>query len=129
VSGSLLLDTSAILDLFAGVDAVTRLLAEATEAFVPIIATGELLYGARVSSRSESNLADVEGFAAASASLPCDVETARHYAKIRASLRFRGRPIPENDLWVAALAKQHGLTLAARDHHFREVEGLSLVEW
>ena len=128
MSGSLLLDTSAILDLFAGVDAVTSLLAEATEAFVPIIAIGELRYGARVSSRPESKLADVEGFAAR-ASLPCDAETAHHYAKIRASLRLRGRPIPENDLWVAALAKQHGLTLAARDHHFREVEGLSLVEW
>ena len=126
---SLLLDTSAILDLFAGVSAVESLLATATETFVPIVAIGELLYGARSSARPDSNLAHIEQFAAAHALLVCDLETARHYSHIKAALRIRGRPIPENDVWVAALAKRHGLTLAARDAHFREVDGLSLLGW
>jgi len=41
-------------------------------------------------------------------------------------LRKKGRPIPENDVWIAAVARQHGLTLLTRDVHFREIEGLAV---
>jgi tRNA(fMet)-specific endonuclease VapC len=44
-------------------------------------------------------------------------------------LRTIGRPIPENDLWIAALALQHHLTLATRDQHFQHVARLSLEAW
>ncbi|HYX24501.1 MAG TPA: PIN domain-containing protein [Thermoanaerobaculia bacterium] len=44
-------------------------------------------------------------------------------------LRRKGRPIPENDLWIAASARRHGLTLASRDSHFEHVEGLGLEVW
>ncbi len=129
MAGRLLLDTSAILDLFAESEAVQRLLVAAEEVFLPSTAVGELLYGARISARAEANRSKVEAFAAANAVLVCDLETARRYSEIKAQLRGKGRPIPENDLWIAALARQHGLTLAARDGHFREIDGLSLAEW
>ena len=48
---------------------------------------------------------------------------------IEDEIRGKGRPIPENDLWIAVLARQHGLMLAARDGHFREIDGLPLAEW
>ena len=108
---------------------MVRALAEADEVFVPSVAIGELLYGARLSARAAANVSQVEAFAAATAVLSCDGETARHYAEAKLRLRAKGRPIPENDLWIAAVALQHDLTLAVRDGHFREIEGLALAEW
>jgi tRNA(fMet)-specific endonuclease VapC len=56
-------------------------------------------------------------------------ETSRHYAGIRAALKKAGRPIPSNDLWIAALCRQHRLPLLSQDRHFDAVEGLDRVAW
>lgn len=61
--------------------------------------------------------------------LPCDEGTAYQYGVIRNALRTQGRPIPENDLWIAALAGQHDLVLATRDAHFEFIEGLAVERW
>jgi tRNA(fMet)-specific endonuclease VapC len=61
--------------------------------------------------------------------LGCELETARRYGEIKNALRLKGRPIPENDMWIAAIALQHGLQLATRDAHFREIENLPSVMW
>jgi tRNA(fMet)-specific endonuclease VapC len=61
--------------------------------------------------------------------IPCDATTARHYARLRNRLRGKGRPIPENDLWIAATAIEHGLVLVSRDEHFAQVEGLLVESW
>ena len=50
--------------------------------------------------------------------LPGSVETARHYGIIKSQLKKKGRPIPENDVWIAAIAKEYDLTLVTRDDHF-----------
>ena len=55
--------------------------------------------------------------------------TAGLYGETKAQLRLRGRPIPENDLWIAALARQHQLILATRDLHFDAVAAVDLVRW
>jgi len=57
-----------------------------------------------------------------------DLETARHYAEVNQNLRRRGTPIPTNDIWIAALALQHDLTLDTRDKHFQHVPGLKLID-
>ena len=61
--------------------------------------------------------------------LPIDLNTTLHYARIRDDLRQKGRPIPENDLWIAALAAEHSLRIVSRDVHFDEVAGLERVTW
>jgi len=61
--------------------------------------------------------------------LPIGEETARHFADIRRELKAAGSPIPSNDLWIAALAREHRSPLASRDQHFRAVNGLRLVSW
>jgi len=61
--------------------------------------------------------------------LVCDARTAQAYGQIKNSLRAKGRPIPENDIWIAALGKQHSLTLITRDAHMGEVEGLAIEGW
>jgi tRNA(fMet)-specific endonuclease VapC len=61
--------------------------------------------------------------------LPSDEETTRFYAQIKDALRRKGRPIPENDIWFAAVALQHNLVLAPRVRHFEHIEGLLLERW
>lgn len=122
-----LLDTSVVVDLFQGDVNVRRLLAISERVFVPAVVIGELLGGARRSARIAENVAEVETFAADNRVLDCDLETARHYGEIYSQLRARGRLIPENDIWIAAVAQQHGLPLATRDAHFTEVESLLRV--
>ena len=56
-------------------------------------------------------------------------ETSRVYAEIRYELRLAGRPIPENDLWIAALARQHRLPVLTNDAHFDQVSGVQRVGW
>jgi predicted nucleic acid-binding protein len=58
-----------------------------------------------------------------------DEPTAERYAQIRGELKRIGRPIPSNDLWIAALARQHALPLLSRDQHFDAVPGLKRVGW
>ena len=59
----------------------------------------------------------------------CDLETARRYGIIKDRLRRKGTIIPDNDIWIAAIAMQHGLILVTRDAHFDEVESLQTERW
>ena len=55
--------------------------------------------------------------------------TAREYGRIKAELRAAGKPIPENDIWIAAQAREHGLPVATCDEHFKCVDGLTVLDW
>jgi len=127
MSGRYLLDTNIIIDLLVNEEVVKTMLGEAEEAFVPSIAIGELYYGAEKSTHPEENVSRIEQFASITTVLGCDTQTARHYGQIKNMLRAKGRPIPENDLWIAAIARQHTLTLVTRDKHFGEIDGLPTV--
>ena len=129
MSGRYLLDTNTIIALFADDHAVTDRLKSAEEVFTASIVIGELFFGAHGSGRRTDNLAQVDDFAASSRVLNCDVETARWYGEIKQRLRQKGRPIPENDIWIAAIALQHDLTVITRDLHFKEVESLGIEAW
>lgn len=97
--------------------------------FVPAIVLGELYYGAYKSTRVTENLLKIDEFATTGTILVSDKRTAREYGEIKSRLRAKGRPIPENDIWIAAIAKQHVLTLVTRDAHFGEVDGLAVEGW
>jgi tRNA(fMet)-specific endonuclease VapC len=129
MSGRYLLDTNIIIALIANDSDLTDRLKEADEIFIPSIVIGELYYGACKSSRAKANVAQIDQFAAKNVALSCDSETARWYGEVKDRLRQKGRPIPENDIWIAAIALQHDLTLITRDVHFREVEGLKIERW
>ena len=129
MSGRYLLDTNILIALFADEAAVKSRLAQADEVFIPSIAIGELFFGARKSGRIQENLAYIDELAIASIILACDTDTARHYGEIKYALRLKGRPLPENDIWIAAIAFQHDLTLITRDKHFIEIEGLRTETW
>lgn len=59
----------------------------------------------------------------------CSATTGNHYGQVKQRLRAKGRPIPENDIWIAATALQYGLTVVTRDGHFNEVEDLLTEAW
>lgn len=97
--------------------------------YVPLVVLGELLYGAENSARPAANRRRIErAFFDIELLLP-DIGTAQLYASIRAQLKRAGTPIPDNDIWIAATAMQHDLTLVTRDAHFDQIESLPIETW
>ena len=99
------------------------------ELYLPVPALGEYLFGIHFSRRREDyqrwltrHLPDLEV-------LDVDQRTAAFYAEIRAELKTAGTPVPENDIWISALARQHRLPIASRDRHLDNVRGLKRVAW
>ena len=129
MSGSFVLDTNIIIAFFKQDAAVLEHLKAADELFVPAVVLGELSYGARKSGKIQVNLERIRDFEAVVSVLPVNAATADNYGIIKEALRAKGRPLPENDIWIAAVAVQHGLPVASRDEHFREVNGLELARW
>ena len=129
MNGKYLLDTNIIIALFANETVVTENLAQVEEVFIPMIAIGELYYGARKSGRVRDNLNRIDELIANISVLGCNAETAVKYGEIKHNLRLKGRPLPENDIWIAAVALQYNLILVTRDVHFQEVENLQTVAW
>lgn len=129
MNGRHLLDTNIIIALFANDSRVKENLANASEVFIPSIAIGELYFGAWKSGRVQENLARIDEFVANTVVLECDSDTARRYGEIKNALRLKGRPLPENDIWISAIAFQHDLMLVTRDTHFNEIESLKTVVW
>lgn len=74
-------------------------------------------------------MAQIEAFAKANVVLECNADTAREYGKIKNLLRTKGRFIPENDIWIASIAVQHGLAVFTKDTHFQEIDQLPLASW
>ena len=127
--GKFLLDTNVVVALLAGEPGIEARLGVDLPLFLSPIVVGELLYGAAASGRPESNTARIDALAAGVTVLRIDEGTARCYGGIKADLKRRGRPIPENDVWIAASALQHDLVLVSRDRHFDEVAGLEVQIW
>ncbi len=71
----------------------------------------------------------MERFAVGRTILASDLDVAREYGRLKYLLKLKGRPIPENDIWIAAMARHLGLVLVTRDRHFREVEDLPVTDW
>jgi len=124
MNGKHLLDTNIIIALFKNDENVRNQMAASPAVFVPAIAVGELYYGARHSSHVEKNMNQVREFAENATVLACEITTAEHYGQIKNDLKMKGHPLPENDVWIAAIAKQHSLTVVTRDQHFKEIDAL-----
>ena len=129
-TGSVLLDTTVVVDHLRGKSpALIERFREATTLYLPVTAWGELLYGAYKSSFKAKSLEQIEKFSLLCAILGLDEQTARQYGQISAELGRIGKLIPQNDIWIAAIALQHNLPLATRDRHFSFVPGLTLIDW
>jgi tRNA(fMet)-specific endonuclease VapC len=125
----ILVDTSAYSALYKGNREIKKIFHSADRINFPIITIGELRAGFRLGNREEKNREllrerlDTEG----TSILYLDNETAEHYSDIFAELRRVGTPIPTNDIWIAALARQYKLPVCSLDGHFNFVNGLTVI--
>ncbi len=127
MSGRFLLDTSILIPILRGDHSLPGP-DSGIEVLLPAVAVGELYVGA-LKSENLANLKQIDGLLATCQVLSCDADTARHYGLLKDSLRRLGKPIPDNDLWIAAIASQHGLPVVTRDAHFGVLEQLQVVRW
>jgi tRNA(fMet)-specific endonuclease VapC len=126
---SVLLDSSVVIPHLRGkLDLITPTLG-VVHLYIPLVVLGELYKGALKSSQPEKNGRLIETFLKTVAVIHPDTATALHYARISAELDAKGTPIPENDVWIAAVAMECSMPLAARDAHFQRIDGLQLLQW
>lgn len=123
----LLVDTNRLSDALAEVDEVLDHLEVAEVVYVPVIVLGEIRSGFLRGNRHAENERRLAWFLAQDgvATLAIEASVSHRYASLHQLLRTRGRPIPTNDLWIAALALEHGLVVYTRDGHFAEIPGLA----
>ena len=125
----MILDTNAVSALADGSEALAAKLAGVARLALPVIVVGEFRFGIRRSRHRARYQSWLDRLEAVSRVLTVELETAAAYAEIRDELRRRGRPIPSNDTWIAALARQHGLPVVSRDPDFDQVDGLTRIGW
>jgi len=125
----MILDTNAISALLDGDRSLETVLAVADRHHLPAVALGEYRYGLKFSRQKRALESLVDELEAESFPLEVDSATARHYADIRSDLKTAGRPIPENDIWIAAMARQHRIPIVSRDEYFDRIGGVRRVGW
>lgn len=122
----LLLDTNAYSLLMRGHDQVAQLVRRSRELLLSTVVIGELMCGFRRGSQLERNLTDLRAFLDQPRTSLVEVGsvTADRYSRIAAALRAKGRPIPSNDVWIAAHAMETGADLVSADRHFEHIDGI-----
>ena len=123
------LDTNRLTDLFQGDAELADRLGECDEVWIPLIVLAEMkagFLGGSQQYRNETLLQTFLGKPTVGILLPAR-ETAEQYARLFVQLKRAGTPIPDNDLWIAALALEHDLQLITRDRHFKSIPQLLLA--
>ncbi|AMR30713.1 hypothetical protein A0256_04400 [Mucilaginibacter sp. PAMC 26640] len=121
------LDTSVVIDFFRGNAAVVNTIKSFDSVYISDIAVGELYYGAYVSLNHTKHINQIVSFLESCTITAVNTATAILYGEIKADLKRRGKPIPENDIWIAAVSLANNLPLFTTDKHF-ELIGLQLVQ-
>ncbi len=120
------IDTNRLTDLFRGDRALAEYLDICDEVWLPLVALGEIKAGFQGGTRQPKNARLLQSFLAKStvSILFPGRETAEHYARLFVQLKRAGTPVPDNDLWIAAMVLEHDLTLITRDQHFLKIPQL-----
>lgn len=123
-----LIDTNVIIRFFKGETELFSLFDDMEQLYVSSISVGELMYGAELFKKSDSNRQNYFCFCEQMKILQPDLEVAKMYGKIKSNLKAKGCPIPENDIWIAATALAADLELVTADSDFENVSGLCMVK-
>ena len=127
MDGKILLDTCAVIDLFKNLPWAVKGYSAATEVFMPYIVEAELLYAVYNSKFNDKNMARLQTFLKEITLIYGDSDTSEIYARYKAELKRIGKPIPDNDLWIAALAGQHNLPVLTIDAHLTHVSEIKTI--
>ena len=124
------IDTNRYRDFCADDPVAVDRLQVAEQIFLPFVVVAELRAGFHCGSRARENERTLTRFLnAPRVSVACPTEaTTHHYAHLFFQLRQQGTPIPTNDIWIAALTVEHGLSLFSRDRHFDHLPQLARLD-
>ena len=125
-----LLDTNIIIGFLKNDPMIVDHCNKINEINLSVISVGEMLYGVEKSTRKNDNHTFYLSFFNSCAVYPVDNPTAREYASLRYRLKASGKPIPENDLWIAATANALNFTLITRDQHLLGIKKFAdVIRW
>lgn len=125
----MILDTNALSAAADDHPDVLAILAKADEVALPVIVIGEYRYGIAQSRHRIQYSNWLDALIADCIVLDINNDTTHYYADIHLELKKVGKPIPSNDLWIAALSRQHSLPVLSRDAHFDLVPGTGRIDW
>lgn len=125
----MILDTNGLSALAEGEPALDSILRSAAQVAIPVVVLGEYRYGISRSRYRKHYERWLSEYLSSFRILDVDERTTVSYCDVRTELRKAGSPIPSNDVWIAALCRQHSLPLLSRDHHFDVVTGITRLEW
>ena len=128
-AGSVLLDTNVFVAHFRSDPDLTARLTTASAIYLPWVVLGELHYGALLAQRREAQMALIQEFLRTTVVLLPDESTSERYGQLKAELAEAGSLIPDNDIWIASVARQYYLPLVTRDRHFVAVPDLKILLW
>jgi tRNA(fMet)-specific endonuclease VapC len=124
-----ILDTNALSAAADNETALVAILARAQELAIPVIVLGEYRHGIAQSRNRASYESWLSGLLNDCLVLDVNEPTTHHYAEITLELKRKGKPIPTNDIWIAALCRQHSLPLLSQDRHFDWIPGSKRIGW
>jgi tRNA(fMet)-specific endonuclease VapC len=125
----LIIDTNALSAWRDADIGLLPILQRAAILLLPVIVIGEYLYGTTRSRERTQAEVWLEQVIASTPVASVGLATAAIYSRVRSTLRDVGRPIPDNDAWIAALALEHRLPVLSRDTHFDSVGGVTRIGW
>jgi len=126
---SVFFDTNIVIEIFSGNQEIINKSKGLASFYISSIVLGELYIGINRVTNKTKHLQKLTSFLQLCTVLVIDDTTARIFGEITAELYKKGKPIPTNDIWIAATIRQHNLTLITRDKHFSEVNSLSIEAW
>jgi tRNA(fMet)-specific endonuclease VapC len=125
----MILDTNALSAVADDDAAAVAVLSRADLIAIPVVVIGEYRFGIAQSRNRATYENWLAGLLNDCMVLHIDEPTTHHYAEITIELKRNGKPIPTNDIWIAALCRQHSLPLLSRDRHFDLVPGTKRIDW
>lgn len=129
IGNKAILDTSIVIEVFNKNEAVLSSLDSFLSYDINTVTLGELYVGINRVTNKPKHVRLLTDFLSISSFMNIDETTASIYGGFMASLLKKGKPIPTNDVWIAATAKQHKLILFTKDKHFQEIEGIDVQYW
>jgi tRNA(fMet)-specific endonuclease VapC len=126
MNGSIL-DTNVITKMLANDPVAINMVKKVGHIYTSVIVVGELYFAADNSSRREANFKIFHETLSCIDIIPIDDTVCISYAEIKLGLKKKGKPIPDNDIWIAACAHARGFSVATFDGHFSEITQIKLV--
>lgn len=125
----MILDTNAVSAIADKDRRLLEVISTAPFLALSFIAYAEFRYGLLGSERPEAGIRLLADLTASIPLLVPDKDTLEQYADIKDHLKRKGHPIPDNDIWIAALARQHSMPVLSRDRHFDAIPDIQRLDW